>query len=191
MARRPNSTSQFYLSPTQWASPAALAKFWQQLWVQDIHYWGPNCVVRILDLADRELQDIPIGTLLLLPVLPFRVSYPVNFESQLTHKCRYCPQIDYPGNNYPIHEFHLESAAESHPPSDAKLSSSSSVAESQSSHRSLSPSSSTAELQASSQYNYRSDNTSNPHSPGLDNWQSNRLWSDSYINGPSEDSSNP
>jgi hypothetical protein len=124
-------------------------------------------------------------------VLPFCVSYPVQFESHLTHECLYCPQIDYPGNNYPIHKFHLESEAESHPPSNVKSSFSSSVAELQSSCRSLSSSSSTAESQASSQYNYHSDNTSNPHSPGLDNWQSNRSRSNSYINGPSNNSSNP
>jgi hypothetical protein len=122
MARRTNSTSQFYLSLTQRAtaertSPAAIAIFKQQVWVHDIPYWGPNCVLRILNSADGVLRDIPIGTLLTLPVLPFHVSYPVGCQSQLTHKCRYCPQIDYPGNNYPIHKFNLKSAAESHPPS--------------------------------------------------------------------------
>jgi hypothetical protein len=50
-----------------------------------------------------------------------------------------------------------------------------------------------AKSQLSSQYNGRSNDSSNPHSPRLDNWQSDRSrdWSDSYINGPSNDTSNP
>jgi hypothetical protein len=54
---------------------------------------------------------------------------------------------------------------------------------------------SVAESQPYSWYNYLSNNTSNPHSPRLDNWQrdrsSNRLSSDSYIDGLSNNSSNP
>ena len=57
---------------------------------------GPNCVVRILDLADGELQDVSIGSLLTLLVLPFRVLYLVFILVQLTHhNCIYCPQINF------------------------------------------------------------------------------------------------
>jgi hypothetical protein len=106
-----------------------------------------------------------------------------------------------PRNNFPEdssnppYKFHLAPAEESHPFSDKKLSSSSSVAELQSSHRSSALSPSAAESQPSSWYNYHSNDTSNPHSPGLNNWQSNRssdrLSSDGYIDGPSNGSSNP
>ena len=86
------------------ASPAALAQFRRKVWEQDIPYWaGLKCVVCILDLAEGELHDVSIGTLLLLPVLQFCVFYPVDFESQLAYECCYSPQINYPGNNYPIH----------------------------------------------------------------------------------------
>jgi hypothetical protein len=141
MARRLNSISQFYLSPVlrvvaEQASPMALAEFRQQVLHHNIPYWGPACVVRLLDLVDGELLDALIGTLLTLPVLPFRVSYPVLTSSQLTLEGIYCPQINYPGNNFPPYKFHLAPAADSHPSSNAKLSSSSSGAESQSSCRS-------------------------------------------------------
>ncbi len=132
MARRTNSTSHIYLSPTwcattERASPAALAKFQRWVQVHNIPYWGPACVVWILDLADGKLCNVPIRTFLSLLVLPFCVLYPVQFPSQLTHKYRYCPQINYPGNNFPPHKFHFKSAAESLPPSNTKLSSSSSM----------------------------------------------------------------
>ncbi len=50
-----------------------------------------------------------------------------------------------------------------------------------------------AKLQLSARYNSCSDNSSNPHSPGLDNWQSNRSSDqlDSYIDRPSNDKTNP
>ncbi len=109
------------------------------------------------------------------------------------HDCLHCPLINYPEDSgNPPYKFHLESAAESQPSSNAKLSSSSSVAELQSSRRSLA--SSVAKLQLSTWYNSHSNNSSNPHSPGLvDNWQSNRSsnWLDSYINGPSDNLSHP
>ncbi len=176
--------------------------FRDKLGSKNIPYWGPNCVVRVLDLVDGEFQDVSIGALLTLPALtlpslPFHVSYPVLTLVQLAaHNCIHCPKINFPEDSgNPLYEFHLGPAAESHPSSDEKLSSSSSMAESQSSHHSLASSPSAAKLQPSSRYNYRSNDTSNPHSPGLDNWQSNRssnmLSSDSYINGPSNNSSNP
>jgi hypothetical protein len=152
------------------ASPAALAEFRETSSGTRYPLLGAKLCCCILDLVDGELHVIPIGTLILLPVPLFCVSYPADFESQIAHECCYCPQINYPGNIYPIHKFHLASAAESHLPSNVKLSSSSSVAKLQSSCHSLSPSSSTAKLQASSRYNYRSDDISNPHSPGLDKW---------------------
>jgi hypothetical protein len=114
----------------EWASPVALAEFRRQVRVHDVPYWRLDYVVQILNLADGESPDVPVGTLLLLPVLQFCVSCPVDFESQLTHECRYSPQINYPENNYLIHEFHIASAAENHPPSDVKSSFSSSVAKS-------------------------------------------------------------
>jgi hypothetical protein len=165
-----------------------LAQFWRQ--VQDHHnipYWGPNCVVRVLDLADGELRDVPIRALLALPTLPFRVSYPALTLVQF-HNCLHCPLINYPeDSSNPPYEFHLKSTAESQPSSYEKLPSSPSVVESQSSRRSSALSSSVAKLQLSSRYNSHSNNSSNPHSPGLDNWRSNRSsnWSsDSYIDGP-------
>ncbi len=113
------------------------------------------------------------------------------------HNCISCPLINFPedsGNTpYEFH-FHLAPVSEIHPPSDVKLSFSSSVAKSQSSCCSLASSSSMAKLQLSSRYNSCSDNSSNPYSPGLDNWQSDRSsnWSsDSYINGPSDNLSHP
>ncbi len=122
----------------------------------------------------------------------FCVSYPVQFPSQPTHECIHCcPQINYQGNNFLPHKFHLAPAAENLPPSNVKWSSSSSMDELQSSCRSLSPSSSAAELQSSSRHYNCSDNSSNPHSPGRDNWQSNGSRSDCWHNKPSNDSSNP
>jgi hypothetical protein len=111
------------------------------------------------------------------------------------HGCIHCPLINYPEDSgNPPYEFHLESAADCQPSSDAKLSTSSSVAKSQSSCHSLA-SSPSAESQPSSHYNYPSNDTSNPHSPRLDNWQSNRSSdrssSDSYINGPANNLINP
>jgi hypothetical protein len=143
--------------------------------------------------VDGELQDIPIRALLALPTVPFRVSYTALTLVQF-HNCLHCPLINYPedSGNLP-YEFHLESATESQPSSNVKLSSSPSVAELQSSRRSSALSSSVAGLQLSSRYNSCSDNSSNRHSPGLDNWQSDRSsdWSlDSYIGGPSNNSSN-
>jgi hypothetical protein len=194
MPRRTISISQPCLSPIQCAameqvSPAALAQFLRQVQDHDIPYWWPNCVVWVLDLVDGEFQDASIGALLILPALPFHVSYLVLTLVQIAvHNCIYCPLITYPEDSgNPPYKFHLESAAESQPSSNAKLPSFSSVAESQASRRSsaLSPS---VELQPSSRYNYHSDNTSNPHSPRLDNWRSdrssNRLSSNSYIDGP-------
>ncbi len=108
------------------------------------------------------------------------------------HNCICCPLINYPEDSgNPPYKFHLESAAESQPSSKAKLSSSSSVAKSQSSCCSLT--SSVAKSQLSAWYNGCSDDNSNPHSPGLDNWQSDRSSNqmDSYINGSSNDMSNP
>ncbi len=64
----------------------------------------------------------------------------------------------------------------------------------QSSCRSSAFSSSMAKLQLSSRCNSCSNDSSNPHSPGLDNWQSNRSinWSlDSYVGGASNNSSHP
>ncbi len=153
-------------------------------------------MVWVLELADRELRDVPFGALLALPTLPFRVSYLTLTLVQLAcHHCLHCPQINYPeDSNNPPDEFHLESAAESLPSSDTKLSSSSSVAESQSSRHISALSSSADKSQNSSGYNSRSNDTSNLHSPGLDNWQSDRSSnqsSDSYIDGPSNNSSNP
>jgi hypothetical protein len=134
------------------ASPAALAQFTRQARDHNIPYWGPNCIVRVLDLADGELRDVPIGALLALQTLPFRVSYPVLTLAQLAfHDCIYCPLINFPedGGN-PLYEFHFHLApvSESRPPSDAKSSSSSSVAES--SRRSLASSSSVVKPQLSS-----------------------------------------
>jgi hypothetical protein len=65
------------------------------------------------------------------------------------------------------------------------------MAKSQSTHHSLSPFSFTAKLQSSSRHNYRKKDSSNPHSPGLDNWQSNRLRSNTWHDKPSNNSSNP
>jgi hypothetical protein len=133
----------------------------------------------------------PIRALLALPTVPFRVSYPALTMVQF-HNCLHCPLINYPEDSgNPPFKFHIESAAESQLSSNAKLCSSSSVAESQSSRRSSA--SSVAESQLSAQYNSCSGNISNPHSPGLDNWQSNRSsdWSDSYIDGPSNNLSYP
>jgi hypothetical protein len=58
------TASQPYLSPTRCvaaerASPAALAQFQRQVREQDIPYWGPNCVVRVLDWADRGCPSGP------------------------------------------------------------------------------------------------------------------------------------
>jgi hypothetical protein len=199
MPRRTNFTSQPYLSPThcaaaEWACPAALAQLWRQVWNHDIPNWGPNCVIWVLNLADGEFRDVPIVALLALLTLPFHVSYPVLTLLQLAlHDCIHWPQINFPEDSgNPPYKFHLAPPAKSHPSSDAKLSSSSLVAELQSSHHSLASSSSAAKLQPSSRYNYHNINTSNPHSPGLDNWQSNRSSdrsSDSYIDRPSDNSS--
>jgi hypothetical protein len=59
MPRRTIIVSQPYLSPTQRAaveraSPAALAQFQRLVREQDIPYWGPNCVIWVLDLADKK-----------------------------------------------------------------------------------------------------------------------------------------
>jgi hypothetical protein len=199
MPRRTITASQPYILPTQHvaADPAALAQFWRQVREQDIPYWGPNCVVRVLDLADGEFRDVSMGALLTLLALPFHVLYPVLTMVQLAaHDYIHCPQINFPedSGNSP-YQFHLAPAEESHPSSVKKWSSSSSMAKSQSSHRSSALSPFAAKLQPSSRYNYHSNDTSNPHFPGLDNWQinrlSNRLSSDSYINRPSNDLSNP
>jgi hypothetical protein len=175
-------------------SLAALAQFWRQVKDHNIPYWGPNCVIPVLYLVDRELQDIPIRALLALPGLPFHVLYPVLTLVRFRN-CLGCPLINYPEDSgNPPYKFHLESTTESHSSSNAKLSSSPFMAESQPSRRSLALSSSGAKLQLSSWYNSRSNNSSNPYSPGLDNWRSNRSsdWSlDSYINGPSNDLSDP
>ncbi len=53
------------------ASPAALSQFWKQVREHNIPYWGRNCVVRVLKSVDRELQDIPVGALLALPISQF------------------------------------------------------------------------------------------------------------------------
>ncbi len=135
-------------------------------------------------MADGELQDIPIRALLALPTLPFCVSYP-SLPLVQFHDCIRCPLTNYPEDSgNPPYGFHLKSAAESKPSSNVMLSSSSSVAKLQSSRCSLI--SSEAKLQLSA-------HSSNPHSPRLNDWQSNRSsnWSDSYINGPSNNSSNP
>jgi hypothetical protein len=201
MPRRTIFISQLYLSPTRRAaaertSPAALAQFRRQVQDHNIPYWGPNCVVQVLNSADGEFQDASIAALLILPAVPFCVSYPVLTLVQIdAHDCIYCPFINYSEDSgNPPYEFHLESAAESQPSSEAKSSSSFSVAESQSSRR-ISASPPSAKLQPSSRYNYHSNNTSNPQSLGLDNLQSdrssNRSSSDSYIDGPSNDLSNP
>jgi hypothetical protein len=100
-----------------------------------------------------------------LPTLPFHVSYPTHTLAEF-HNCFHCRLINYPeDNSNQPYEFHLKSAKESQPSSNKKLSSSSSVAELQSSH--CSSTSSVAKLQLSSQYNGRSNDSSNPHSPGL------------------------
>ncbi len=147
-------------------------------------------------MADGELRDVPIGPLLALPTLPFRVSYPALILVQPAfHECLHYPQINYPeysGN--PPYKFHLESATESQPSGDVKPSSSSSVAKLQSSCCSSALSSSMAKLQLSRRYNSCSNDSSHPHFPGLNNWRSKRSsnWSsDSYIDGPSDDSSHP
>jgi hypothetical protein len=132
-----------------------------------------------------------MGTLLSLPVLPFCVLYLVQLPSQQTHKCIHCPQIDYPGNKFPPHKFHLAPTAESLPSSNLELSSSSSMTKLQSSCRSLFSSSSEAKSQSGSWHNKRSDISSNPHFPRLDNWQSDGLRSDSWHNEPRDNSSNP
>ncbi len=131
---------------------------------------------------------------------PFRPSYsvcrtPLILVQLAFHDCLYCPLINYPKDSgNPLYKFQLAPAAESQPSSETKLSSSSSAAESQSSCRSLASSSSVAKLLLSSRYNSCSNNSSNPHSPGLDNWRSNKSsnWSlDSYVGGPSKDLSHP
>jgi hypothetical protein len=196
MTRRTIFFSQPYLSPTkcaatEWASPAARAQFWRPVKDHNIPYWGRNRVIRVLKSADGEIQDVLIRALLALPTLPFRVSYPSLTLVQF-HDCIRCPLITYPEDSgNPPYKFHLESAAESQPSSNTKLSSSSSVAKSQSSCRSLT--SSVAELQLFARYNGCRDNSSNPHSPGLNNWQRNRSSNrlDSYINSPSDNTSNP
>jgi hypothetical protein len=43
------------------ASPAALAKFRQQVRVHNIPYWGPACVVQILNLADGRCVTFLMG----------------------------------------------------------------------------------------------------------------------------------
>ncbi len=94
------------------------------------------------------------------------------------HDCIHCPHIN----------------SLNHSSSNAKLSSSSSVAKLQSCRRSVASSSSAAKLQPSSRYNSPSNNSRISHSPRLDNWQSDRSSnrsSDSYINGPCNDLSNP
>jgi hypothetical protein len=201
MPKRTNFFSQPYLSPTrhaavEHASPAALAQLQRQVQDHNIPYWGQNCVVRVLELADWDLQDVPIGALLAFPTLPFCVSYPTLTLVQLAfHDCLDCPQINYPvDSSNPPYGFHLKSTAENQPSSNAELSSSSSVAESQSSRHSLALSSSMAKLQLSRWYNSCSNNSSNLHSPGLDNWQSNRSSnqsSDFYIDRPSDNLSHP
>ncbi len=141
MPRRMIFFSQPYLSPirraaTEWASSAALAQFRRGIQDHDIPYWGTNCVVRVLDSADEEFRDIPIRALLALPTLPFRMSY-LSLTLVQFHDCIHCPRINYlKDSGNPPYAFHLKSAAESQPSSNAKLSSSSSVAELQSSRRS-------------------------------------------------------
>jgi hypothetical protein len=168
----------------------ALAQFGRQVQEHNIPYWGRNCVVRVLNLADAELQDIPIGALLTLPTLPFLVSYP-SLTLVEFHNCICCPPINYlEDSGNPPYEFHFKATAESQPSRHKKLSSSSFMAESQSSRCSLT--SSVAESWLSSWYNGRSDNSSNPHSPELNNWQRNRSSNraGSCIDGPRDDTSN-
>ncbi len=120
---------------------------------------------------------------------------PLNLVQLAFHDCLHCPLINYPKDSGNLlYKFQLAPAAESQPSSKAKLSSSFSVAELQSNRRSSASSSSVAKLLLSSRYNSCSNNSSNPHSPGLDNWQSNKSsnWSlDSYVGGPSKDLSHP
>jgi hypothetical protein len=117
MPRRTISTSQPYLSPTRLAaveraSPVALAQFWRQVREHNLPYWRTNSVVWVLDLADGELRDAPIGALLALQTPPFRVSYRVVTDTQLaSHNCIYCPLINFSedrGN--PPYKFHYHLA---------------------------------------------------------------------------------
>jgi hypothetical protein len=69
--------SQLHLSPTQRAtaeraSPAALVKFLRLVRDHDIPYWGQNCVVWVLKLADGEPETFLLGL-----CLPFQPSHSV------------------------------------------------------------------------------------------------------------------
>jgi hypothetical protein len=203
MPRRTNSTSQPYLSPTrraatERASPVALAQFRRRVRDHNIPYWGTNVLYGSSTWWMGNFETFP-----LVLCLPFKPSH-----SAFHTRCS--PWLNLPfmtafiaplsifsedrGNPpYEFH-FHLAPVSEIYPPSKTKSSSSSSMAESQSSHRSSALSSSVAKLQLFSRYNSCSNDSSNPHSPGLDNWQSDRSsnWSsDSYIDGPSDDLSHP
>ncbi len=85
--------------------------------------------MRLQDLVQGKLHEVPIVTLLTLPALPILVVYPVLDTSNLTHhNCIHYPQIDFPGTNNPAYKFDLLPIGESLPSSVMKLSSSSLVA---------------------------------------------------------------
>jgi hypothetical protein len=179
MPGRKKSTSQPYLSLTQraaakWASPAALAQFRRQVWDHDIPTGGQT-----VSYGSSTWQTGNFETFPSVHCLPFRPSHSVVLTlAQLAfHNCIDCPLINFPedsGNPPNEFHFHLAPISESHPPSDVKSSPSSFMAKLQSSCRNSALSSSVAKLQLSSRYNSRSDDSSNPHSPGLNSWQSDR-----------------
>jgi hypothetical protein len=90
--------------------------------------------VQLQDSVQKELRKVPIATLLTLPTHPICVVYPVLDVFHLTcHNCIHCPRINIPVTNIPAYIFYWSLTKNSLPSSDAKLSSSSSMAKLQSS----------------------------------------------------------
>ena len=83
--------------------------------------------MRLQDLVQGELHEVPIVTLLTLSALPICLVYPVLDAYHLTHhNCIHCPQIFFPGTLGPAYEFYLLPTGENLPSSVAQPSSSSS-----------------------------------------------------------------